>query len=89
MEALNDPSIVKTNQIRSIIELFDVRENAVAGAYGNKNSDTNAYLNAGLRSNQIYIINDDGILRKVDNGLITSYNEQADNVDTLYPRLNF
>ncbi len=86
-DALNDPSIMKTKQIRSFLGMFDLREGVVAGAYGNKNSDTNAYLNSGISSNQIYIINDDSILRRVDNGLATSYTRQANEVDSLYPPL--
>lgn len=87
VDAMTDPSIVKTDALVNILRLFDVRQDAIVGAYGNRNSDTEAYMGAGIRPNIIYMINNEGELLRASDGRLTSYNEHAQNVDQYYPKL--
>jgi phosphatidate phosphatase PAH1 len=57
----------------------------VYGAYGNANTDTEAYMEVGIRPNLVYLVNKSGQLRRVSDGAITSYGEQAKDVNRLYP----
>ena len=87
-DGLTDPSTVKTATIRSITHLFDIKENVVVSAYGNKNTDTAAYMDAGISTNRIYLVNSDSILRRMNDGKESSYPEHARNVNQLYPKIN-
>ena len=84
-DELSDPSAVKAATIRSLMDLFDIKENVVMGAYGNKATDTKAYTDAGIPKNLIYIINEDSVLRRVSDGLLSSYQDHASTVNTIYP----
>jgi len=88
VDALSNPTPVKTSTIKSLLDLFDIKENVVVGAYGNKNSDTQAYMNSGVSTNIIYLVNSDGVLRRVGDGKRTSYFEHASNVNQKYPKIN-
>ena len=44
---LDDPNIDKTKTIKSLTRMFDVKQDAVIGCYGNKNTDVLAYMDAG------------------------------------------
>jgi len=76
----------KTKAIRSLANLFDERQDAIVGAYGNKNSDVEAYMDAGIRPDRIYLINEDSVIRNAKTGRKTSYGELVANIDALYPR---
>ena len=86
VDALSNPSPVKTSTIKSFIELFDLKDNVIKGAYGNRNSDTQAYMDAGIPTNLIYLVNDKSVLRRVGDGQRTSYAEHATNVNEMYPK---
>jgi phosphatidate phosphatase PAH1 len=88
IDAMSDPSSVKANTIKAILKLFDIKENAVVGAYGNRNSDTKAYLEAGIPSNLIFLVNPESILRRVSDGKRTSYFQHATNVSSMYPKID-
>ena len=88
MDALSDPSPVKTATIKSMTDLFNIKENVVLGAYGNKNSDSQAYMDAGVSTNIIYLINTDSVIRRVSDNKRTSYFEHASKVNQKYPKIN-
>jgi len=86
------PNIQKSKIIQEIWSLFesknltDINE-TIAGCYGDKETDTKAYLDSGLSPNSVYIINPAGELRNVGSGDVTNYGEQVENVNELYPAL--
>ena len=88
MDALSNPSPVKTALIKSMTDLFDIKENVFLGAYGNKDSDTQAYMNSGVSTNIIYLVNTDSVIRRVSDNKITSYFEHASKVNQKYPKIN-
>ena len=88
MDALSNPSPVKTATTKAFLDLFDIKENVVLGAYGNKNSDTQAYMDAGVSTNIIYLINTDSVIRRVSDNKRTSYFEHASKVNQKYPKIN-
>ena len=75
----------KTATLRSLMELFKLRHNVVLGAYGNKNSDTEAYLNIGISRDRIFIINKQSKMTNVGTGQDTSYKQHANSIDKMYP----
>ena len=85
VDAMSDPSPVKTATLKGLLKLFDLKENIVHGAYGNRNSDTKSYMDAGISAEKIYLVNEKGILRRVSDGKRTSYLEHAKNVNQMYP----
>lgn len=87
-DAVTDPSPVKAEQIKSFSKLFNLRQDVILGAYGNRNSDTKAYMDAGISTNLIYLVNEKSILRRVSDGKRTSYYEHATNVNQLYPSIS-
>jgi len=78
----------KTSLMLSIWNCFesenrtDITDTLVAG-YGNNRGDFEAYRNAGVE--RIYIVNTESVLVDVANSLLTSYPEQVQNIDQLYP----
>ena len=88
VDAVSDPSPVKTATMKGLFKLFDIKENIVKGAYGNRNSDTKAYMDAGISTDMIYLVNEKSILRRVGDGKRTSYFEHANLVNQKYPKIN-
>ena len=88
VDALSNPSPVKTATTKAFLDLFDIKENVVLGAYGNKNSDTQAYMDAGVSTNIIYLINTDSVIKRVSDNKRTSYFEHATKVNQKYPKIN-
>ena len=84
VDALSNPSPVKTSTIKSFVDLFDTKENVIKAAYGNRNSDTQAYMDAGISTNLIFLVNEKSVLRRVGDGRRTSYAEHASKVDEMY-----
>ena len=68
VDALSDPSGVKATKIQSFVNLFNIKQNVVIGAYGNRNSDTKAYLDAGIPRDRIFLVNSNSVLRRVSDG---------------------
>ena len=87
-DALTDPSPVKAETMMSFLKLFDIKDNVVLGAYGNRNSDTKAYLDVGISTNKIYLVNEDNVLRRVSDGQRSSYFNHASDVNEMYPKIN-
>ena len=89
VDALSDPSGVKATKIQSFVNLFNIKQNVVIGAYGNRNSDTKAYLDAGIPRDRIFLVNSNSVLRRVSDGKKTSYNNHVVKVNEMYPRINW
>jgi len=86
------PDVQKTKTMDEIWNIFKSEkntriENTIVAGYGNKPTDTKAYVNSGLPLNSVYIVNPQGVLKNEGTGDITSYEEQVQNIDALYPRL--
>ena len=86
------PDVQKTKTMNEIWNIFKsenntkIEETLVAG-YGNKPTDTKAYVNSGIPLSAVYIVNPQGVLKNEGTGEVTSYEEQVENIDTLYPSL--
>ena len=89
VDAMSDPSKVKATKIQSILNLFDLKQDVILGAYGNRNSDTKAYLEAGIATNKIFIVNEKSIVRRVGDGKKMTYQDHVNNINDMYPKLNF
>jgi len=86
------PDVQKTKTMKEIWNIFKSENNTkiedtIVAGYGNKPTDTKAYVNTGLPLNSVYIVNPQGELKNEGTGDITSYEEQVQNIDSLYPRL--
>ena len=86
------PDEMKTSLITNLWEIFkedvasDIGETIVA-SYGNKETDVKAYTNCGLPKERIYIVNTYGELRNLGSGVVSSYEEQAAAIDSIFPKL--
>ena len=87
MEAA-DPSASKTATIRSIVDMFDLKEHAVSAGYGNQDSDAQAYVDSGIEKRKIFIVDKNSRMVNYGTGDETSYKNHVENVDTMYPKLN-
>merc|ERR1719186_1663814 len=79
------PYIEKSKWIDEMNNIFV--GDAIVGAYGNKETDTKAYQNSGVPLERVWIVNPEGVLKNVGTEEETSYPDQAENVDTLYPKI--
>ena len=104
------PHVQKTKMIQELWATFksenrtDINDVIVA-AYGNKETDTKAYLQSGLWPQRVFIVNPQGRkldsldrqtvssgnisfsgeLKNVGTGQVSSYQTQAEIIDTLFP----
>ena len=86
------PDEMKTSLITKLWETFKEEERSEIGetivaAYGNKETDVKAYTNCGLPKERMYIVNTYGELRNMGSGVVSSYNEQAAGIESIFPRL--
>ena len=86
------PDIQKTKTMDEIWKLFKSKNNTrvedtIVAGYGNKATDTKAYVNSGIPLSSIFIINPDGVLKNEGTGEITSYHEQIQKIDDIFPDL--
>ena len=86
------PDEMKTCLITKLWETFKEEERSEIGetivaAYGNKETDVKAYTNCGLPKERMYIVNTYGELRNMGSGVVSSYNEQAAGIESIFPRL--
>ena len=82
---LGEPNVDKTITIKLLTGMFDVKQNVIKGCYGNHNTDTQAYMDAGIMPKIIYLVNNQGKLVNAATGLKTTYQEQISEIDSLYP----
>ena len=83
---LSDPAPMKTAMIKSVTDLFDRGAEVFCGAYGNKETDSRAYVQAGIDETKIFIVDTSSVLRRFSDGEITSYGNHEKQVDELYPK---
>ena len=83
--AVTSPNVEKAKTLKDIFSLFKLKSDIVAGSYGNKNSDTEAYTEAGVPDDKIWIVNSEGVLKSARDGAKSSYGEHALKVDSMYP----
>ena len=76
----------KVFALDSLFDLFDLKSHVVAGAYGNKDTDTRAYLNSGISASKVFLVNKKSKMINVGNKENTSYMEHFRNVDKMYPK---
>lgn len=81
-----DADVMKLETLKSLLNLFDIKHDVVAGAYGNKNTDTEAYLKSGIRGDRVFLINENSKLVNVATGNVSSYQLQAEGIDQYYPK---
>ena len=81
---------LKMKIIRSITEQFDVQANVVHGAYGNRETDYQAYSSAGISLDKIWIINKQSVLQHIQSGkkFLDGYVHQLQRLDDFFPRLS-
>ena len=79
---------MKLSALNSLLALFDLKETVVSGAYGNKDSDSQAYLKAGIADNRVFLVNPQSVMINVGTKEDTSYVDQVHqiNSDKIYPR---
>jgi len=81
-------NVYKTMHLINFEELFYEPQNVFKGAYGHLSTDVDVFVDAGLSANFTFVIDSkDGKMYNLDTKEETSYREQADVVDILYPRM--
>lgn len=81
-----DADVMKLKTLKCILSLFDLKQDVVLGAYGNKNTDTEAYLKSGIRGERVFLINENSKLLNVATGNVSSYKIQAEAINRYYPK---
>ena len=85
---ISDPSVIKIGVLKTFLNMFTKNHDTIVGAYGNKETDTTAYLNAGISPNKIYLLGKNSKILNVGTKQEYSYTELAYNVDRFYPKRN-
>jgi len=81
-----NPTIVKLTTIKSIIELFDLKEKVVYGAFGNKTTDAIAYSESSISPDKVYLIDEEGCIVHMKDLKTTSYGELSKNINLIFPQ---
>ena len=81
-----DAEVIKLKQLKCLLALFDLKQDVAVGAYGNKNTDTEAYLKSGIRGERVFLINENSKLHNVATANVSSYKLQAEAIDRYYPK---
>jgi phosphatidate phosphatase PAH1 len=87
VEATTNPNVQKTRTLNTMLDLFPDRGGVVYAAYGNTDTDTKAYVDAGIDVAKIYIVNEEGVLTNGADGAKTSYTVHANDVNQLFPSI--
>jgi len=78
-------AVDKIKTIRSVADLFNRRQEAFVGAFGNADTDMEAYMDVGFPPENISRIDENSEIKNNKTGNVTSYQELAENVNNLYP----
>ena len=76
----------KTTSLKNVLGLFKETGNVIVGAYGNNNSDSEAYKNVGVPLNMTYLIDKQSKMVNLETKQETSFKAQATEINTLYPK---
>ena len=87
LAAIADPAPMKTALIKSITNTFERQANVFVGAYGNKASDAKAYVQAGIPTELIFIVDESSVMKRFSDQQVTSYRQHELLVDQMYPKL--
>ena len=79
-------NVEKLATLRSLLDLFDLKQDVVVGAYGNAETDDKAYLASGISDRKIFKLNEESEMTNLATGDVTSYASQARAVNKLYPK---
>ena len=82
------PAAQKLRTIKAVLSLFKKGPKIVDGAYGNTDTDEEAYRDAQISRKRTWIVNMDSVLRNVADGDTNSYVYQCEHIDKLYPRIS-
>jgi len=87
-----NPYVQKTQTIADIWRSFNTPDKSgimhtVMTAYGNKETDVTAYVDAGIDPHSIYIVNPQAELVNIGSGEVSSYAHQAETIELLYPAI--
>jgi len=92
ISSIRDPAgaIQKTTLLLQLWQCFQSDEDqditgTIVAAYGNNANDLRAYSRAGI--NNIFIVNTEGVLHDISTGVRTTYSQQVENLDRIFPRL--
>jgi len=81
-------NVYKTMHLINFEQMFYEPQEVFKGAYGHISIDTDVYVDAGISTNFTFLIDSrDGKMYNLDTREETSYREQADIVDIIYPRM--
>ena len=75
----------KSSTLQNVLALFEDPSTVVAGAYGNNNSDSEAYKNIGIPPNKTFMINKKSKIVNIMTKEETTYKLQSDNLNNIYP----
>ena len=78
----------KTTSLKNVLGLFKEPGNVIVGAYGNNNSDSEAYKNVGVPLSMTYLIDKQSKMVNLETKQETSFKAQATEINTLYPNIN-
>ena len=79
-----DHTNIKTQTLKNLMDLFHAKSSRIYGAYGNKDSDTEAYRNIGIPDERIFIIDKQSHMINVGTQEPTSYKEHANSINIMY-----
>merc|ERR1719188_1317894 len=84
-EVTSGPAAQKARTLNSVLSLFEMGAATVDGAYGNAETDEEAYRRVLISPARIWMVNEQGVLRNVGDNTKSTYTQQAENIDRLYP----
>ena len=87
MKEVKDPIERKAATVRSIINMFDSKENVVLAAYGNQDSDAKAYEKSEIDKTRIFMVDKTSKITNYGTGEETSFKYHVQNINTMFPRL--
>ncbi|XP_040580012.1 phosphatidate phosphatase LPIN2 [Lepeophtheirus salmonis] len=81
------PRYTKASNLNDLLNLFNDKDNVVKGAYGNVQSDSEAYQDVGISKSLIYLIEYGNLRREDRTDEVSSYHNEIRKLDETYPRL--
>ena len=76
----------KSSSLNNVLSLFENPSDMFVGAYGNKNSDAEAYKNVGISLNKTFIINKQSEITNVLSDEKTTFQLQIEDLNNLFPK---
>ena len=70
-----------------ILDMFQSSDEIIMGAFGNRDTDTIAYMNVNISPEKIFVLDKDSNMVNVGTEIHLSYTELANTVDIIYPKI--